>query len=166
MIIVAFFVFVKTGEKDYVKIPDSAIRLRVLANSNSPRDQKIKADISKKLQKELYSLLKHQRDINAARKIINSNMGNLSEMLDDEMKGYEYSYKLDYGTHYFPEKIYKGVKYPEGNYESLLVSLGKAEGDNWWCVLFPPLCVMEAEEKEASDVEYKFFFKEIIKKYF
>ena len=60
-------------------------------------------------------------------------------------------------------KDYVGVKYPEGEYESLVITLGEGKGDNWWCVLFPPLCLVEAEEH--TDVEYKFFVKEIIDKY-
>ena len=64
---------------------------------------------------------------------------------------------------YFPEKIYKGVKYPEGNYESMVVEIGNASGDNYWCVLFPPLCMIEA--KESEDIEYKFFISEIINKF-
>ena len=151
---------------DNVRIPDSAIRFRVLANSNSLSDQKIKQDISERMQKELYEVLKNHKDISSARKIINDNIINFKEVLDNEMKDYKYSYKIDYGMHYFPKKIYKGVEYPEGNYESLLITLGKGSGDNWWCVLFPPLCVMEAEEQAIPNVEYKSFFKEIIEKYF
>lgn len=64
---------------------------------------------------------------------------------------------------YFPEKEYKGVKYDEGYYESLVITLGEGKGKNWWCVLFPPLCLVEAEESDK--VEYKFFIKELIDKY-
>lgn len=153
--------------KDSVKIPDSAIRFRILANSNSPRDQKIKEDIRDKMQKELYSLLQNSKSIDDSRKIINSNMSNFDEILKDSMKDIEYSYSIDYGMHYFPSKTYKGITYDEGNYESLLVTLGNGEGDNWWCVLFPPLCLLEAEESsDVKDVEYKSFIKEIIEKYF
>ena len=73
-------------------------------------------------------------------------------------------FKINYGTNYFPEKIYKGVKYEAGEYESMVVKIGSGSGDNYWCVLFPPLCLMEAEE--TDDVEYKFFIKEIIDKIF
>ena len=66
--------------------------------------------------------------------------------------------------HFFPKKEYKGVVYKEGEYESLLITLGKGQGDNFWCVLFPPLCVME--EDETKDVEYKWFIKDILEKYF
>ncbi len=165
MLLILVSVYKKSN--DSVKIPDSAIRFRILANSNSPRDQKIKEDIRDKMQKELYSLLQNSKSIDDSRKIINSNMSNFDEILKDSMKDIEYSYSIDYGMHYFPSKTYKGITYDEGNYESLLVTLGSGEGDNWWCVLFPPLCLLEAEESsDVKDVEYKSFIKEIIEKYF
>lgn len=165
MLLIVVSVYKKSD--DSVKIPDSAIRFRILANSNSPRDQKIKEDIRDKMQKELYSLLQNSKSIDDSRKIINSNMSNFDEILKDSMKDIEYSYSIDYGMHYFPSKTYKGITYDEGNYESLLVTLGSGKGDNWWCVLFPPLCLLEAEESsDVKDVEYKSFIKEIIEKYF
>ncbi len=165
MLLILVSVYKKSN--DSVKIPDSAIRFRILANSNSPRDQKIKEDIRDKMQKELYSLLQNSKSIDDSRKIINSNMSNFDEILKDSMKDIEYSYSIDYGMHYFPSKTYKGITYDEGNYESLLVTLGSGKGDNWWCVLFPPLCLLEAEESsDVKDVEYKSFIKEIIEKYF
>lgn len=165
MLLLVVSVYKKSN--DSVKIPDSAIRFRILANSNSPRDQKIKEDIRDKMQKELYSLLQNSKSINDSRKIINSNMSNFDEILKDSMKDIEYPYSIDYGMHYFPSKTYKGITYDEGNYESLLVTLGSGKGDNWWCVLFPPLCLLEAEESsDVKNVEYKSFIKEIIEKYF
>lgn len=157
----------KTKEKDSVRIPDSAIRFRVLANSNSPRDQKIKEEVRDKMQKELYSLLENSKSTKQARNLINENMDNFNSILSDEMKDKEYSYTIDYGMHEFPKKTYKGITYEAGEYESLLVTLGEGKGDNWWCVLFPPLCLLEAEESaDTSEVEYKSFIKEIIEKYF
>ena len=67
------------------------------------------------------------------------------------------------GLNYFPEKEFKGITYDEGYYESLVITIGEGKGDNWWCVLFPPLCMLEAEE--STDVEYKSFVKEIVDKY-
>lgn len=162
-----FAVYNRVKENETVKIPDSAIRFRVLANSNSPRDQKIKQDIAKKMQNELYMLLKSTKNVNEARGVINNNMDNFNSILKEETKDLEYSYTIDYGMHEFPEKEYKGVVYDEGYYESLLVTLGEGKGDNFWCVLFPPLCLMEAEETDnTTEVEYKSFIKEIIEKYF
>ena len=154
------------NKSENVKIPDSAIRFRVLANSNSPRDQKIKEDVRDKMQKELYTLLENSKSIKEARGLINDNMDNFNNILEEEMEDKDYSYTIDYGMHEFPEKTYKGITYEAGKYESLLVTLGEGKGDNWWCVLFPPLCLMEAEETNTDEVEYKSFIKEIIEKYF
>lgn len=154
------------NKTENVKIPDSAIRFRVLANSNSPRDQKIKEDVRDKMQKELYTLLENSKSIKEARGLINDNMDNFNNILSKEMEDKDYSYTIDYGMHEFPEKTYKGITYEAGEYESLLVTLGEGKGDNWWCVLFPPLCLMEAEETNTDEVEYKSFIKEIIEKYF
>ena len=164
----SLYLYNKADKKEeVVRIPDSAIRFRVLANSNSPRDQKIKEDIRDKMQEELYNLLKSTKSTSEARKLINENMDDFNNILQTEMKDKEYSYTLDYGMHEFPEKTYKGITYEEGFYESLLVTLGKGEGDNWWCVLFPPLCLLEAEESaNTTEIEYKSFIKEIIEKYF
>lgn len=160
------YVINANNKKESVRIPDSAIRFRVLANSNSPKDQKIKEEVRDIMQKKLYNLLANTSSIKDAREIINENMDEFNNILSDEMKNKDYSYKIDYGMHEFPEKTYKGVVYQAGEYESLLVTLGNGEGNNWWCVLFPPLCVMEAEEQNTSDITYKSFVKEILEKYF
>lgn len=154
-------------KEETVTIPDSAIRFRVLANSNSPRDQKIKEDVRDKMQEELYNLLKNAKDIKEARTLINDKITYFNDIVDEQLKNVEYSYNIDYGMHHFPEKVYKGITYDAGEYESLLVTLGEGKGDNWWCVLFPPLCLLEAEETiNENEVEYKSFIKELIEKYF
>lgn len=159
-------VYNKNKAKEEVRIPDSAIRFRVLANSNSPKDQKIKAEVRDKMQEELYQILKNTKSITEARALINNNLDDFKQILDTEMEDKEYSYKIDYGMHDFPEKKYKGITYEAGMYESLLITLGKGEGDNFWCVLFPPMCLLEAEETSKQEVEYKSFIKDIIEKYF
>ena len=77
---------------------------------------------------------------------------------------YDTEFTINFGNNYFPDKEYKEVLYEKGYYESLVVTLGKGEGDNWWCVLFPPICTLEVEENK--DIEYKFFVKELFEKYF
>lgn len=154
-------------KKESVVIPSSAIRFRVLANSNSPRDQRIKEEVRDKLQKELYMLLENTNTINEARVLIKDKIVDFKNIVEEELEGEAYSYDIDYGMHQFPEKTYKGVVYEAGEYESLLVTLGEGKGDNWWCVLFPPLCLLEAEEKtDTNEIEYKSFIKEKLEKYF
>lgn len=142
---------------------EDMLRIRVIANSNSEYDQNIKTEVSNNLKIKLYNLLKEENDIKNARKIINNNIDNLSNTIEESLKDEEYSYTINYGLNYFPEKEYNGKTYEEGNYESLLVTLGKGEGDNWWCILFPPLCLVEAEESEEK-IEYDFFLKTIFDK--
>ena len=154
----------KVNSKEFV-IPNEAIRLRVVANSNSDIDQKIKYVVTDHIQGKIYELLKNTKGVEEARKIINNNIDYLSSEVEktSDKEGYPFSYEVKYGLNFFPEKTYKGVTYEEGYYESLLVTLGEGKGNNWWCVLFPPLCLMEAEESE--EVEYKFFIQELIDKY-
>ena len=72
---------------------------------------------------------------------------------------------IKYGFNHFPKKKYKGVTYKEGNYESLVITLGSGNGDNFWCVLLPPLCLLEGDDNSSSNIEYKFFVKDLIDKY-
>ncbi|MDD2519242.1 MAG: stage II sporulation protein R [Bacilli bacterium] len=147
-------------------IPNEAIRLRVIPNSNSNADQSIKNKVSTKLQHSMIKLLSNTTSINEARSIIKGNLNNIDKEIGTLLKqeNYNLKYNINFGDNYFPEKTYKGVTYEEGYYESVKVTLGEGLGDNWWCVLFPPLCLIEAEE--STEVEYKFFVKELIKKYF
>jgi len=167
LIILIIGIFIFNNKTEAVVIPNDAIRLRVIPNSNSEYDQQIKMKVSKVLQQNLYNLLKDVKGSNSAREVINANLDEIDKSINELLikEKYDLGYKINYGDNYFPEKEYKGIKYEEGNYESLLVTLGSGTGDNWWCVLFPPLCLVEADESEAEEVEYKFFIQELIEKY-
>ena len=146
-------------------IPNEAIRLRVLANSNSKEDQELKLKVRDELQLYMYELLKDTKGIDQAREKIKQNLDQIEDCVNRTLQKYDSAIKfqIDFGLNYFPDKEYKSVVYPAGEYESVLVTLGEGNGNNWWCVLFPPLCLMEAEESDT--VEYKSFFQELIEKY-
>lgn len=148
-------------------IPDDAIRFRIIANSNSIEDQNIKIQIRNEVQNKLLSLISDSKSIEETRNIINNNLEDIDKIVQNKLKELNVSqkYKINYGNNYFPNKKYKGITYKNGNYESLVITLGNGDGDNFWCVLFPPLCMMEANDQNTSDVEYKFIVKEIIDKY-
>ena len=93
--------------------------------------------------------------------IIKNNLDDIEQIVKNDTKNESYDYNINYGYNYFPEKEYNGKKFNEGNYESLLITLGEAKGDNWWCILFPPLCLIEAEDKNTEEVEYSFFIEEL-----
>lgn len=140
-------------------IPDDAIRVRVIANSNSEEDQELKKEVKTELETYLYENLKNINNVQDADKIINEILPNIKKIVNK----YTDDYNVNYGMNYFPEKEYKSVKYEEGEYKSLVVTLGNGLGENWWCVLFPPLCLLEAEE--STDVEYHSYVVDIINKY-
>lgn len=167
LIIFLFYISMSKVNSKEFKIPDEAIRLRVIASSNSNRDQQVKFKVTDTMEKVIYELLKNAKGVEEARKIINDNMNYIDNKVLETLQKEKYplSYEIKYGLNFFPEKKYKGVTYSEGYYESLVVTLGEGKGNNWWCVLFPPLCLMEAEETEKEEVEYKFFIKELIEKY-
>ena len=147
-------------------IPDEAIRLRIIANSDSEYDQEVKMKVKTKIQNELSILLKGVDNIMESRQIIANNFSNLDKLVSDTLseENYDLGYKINYGYNYFPQKEYNGKVYEEGEYESLLVTLGEGKGSNWWCVLFPPLCIVEAEEDD--EVKYESFFSKLINSLF
>ena len=141
-------------------IPKEAIRIRVLANSNSRADQEEMMKVKGKVENYLYNKLAYVNDINSANTIIENNILELENVIENV---YEGNFTINYGMNYFPEKEYKGIIYDEGYYNSLVISLGKGLGENWWCVLFPPLCMLEGNEMD--DVEYRSLVGDLVNQY-
>ena len=147
-----------TNNKQEVLIPSDAIRFRIKANSNSIKDQQEKLEIKEELEPVLASILSNSSNHNNTKETIMDNMDNIKRVIEK----HNINYEINYGNNYFPEKTYKGVRYPEGNYESLVITLGEGIGENWWCVLFPPLCLLEASEANYDEVTYTTYFQEIL----
>jgi len=141
-----------------IEIPSNAIRFRIIANSNSKEDQALKKIIKNDIEPGLMNKIYQAKSHDEAKKNIISYIPNI----DKTMKKYDTSYEINYGNNYFPEKEYKGVTYKAGEYESLVITLGDGLGDNWWCVLFPPLCLLEADENNLEETEYKLYINKII----
>lgn len=144
-----------------VLIPTESIRFRIIASSNDLEDQETKLEIKEELEPVLTDILSSSSSFEDSRKSIKNNMYNIKNI----MNKFDVPYKVDFGQNYFPEKTYKGVTYKEGEYESLVITLGDGLGDNWWCVLFPPLCLLEASSEDYDDITYTSFIKELIEKY-
>ena len=155
------FLFVLTviylsNNKEEIVIPTQSIRYRIIANSNETKDQMLKLDIKEKINEELMPLLTSADSIDQSRKLIKNNINNIENIISK----YTDDFSVSYGNNYFPQKNYKGINYEAGEYESLVINLGKGLGDNWWCVLYPPLCLIE--EETTSDIEYTSLIKDII----
>lgn len=165
---VVVIVLVNNVKAEEIIIPNDAIRIRVIANSNLAEDQYIKGQVREELQAQLQELLMDAKSIDEVRKILNDNLRDFDFTVERVLKKYHVNmpFEINYGLNFFPEKEFKGVVYEEGYYESIVVTLGKGEGDNWWCVLFPPLCLMEAEEENIDEVEYRSFIKDVLDEFF
>ena len=148
------------NEKEELLIPDDAIRFRVIANSDSKEDQNLKLQVKEDVEKELYKLVSNVKTIEEARTIIENNL----DKVDSILKEYNVDYDISYGNNYFPKKTYKGIEYDEGLYESLVITVGSGLGENWWCVLFPPLCLLDSQEN-LEDTEYEFYATKLINKF-
>lgn len=154
-------ILISRTSQDEIIIPDNAIRFRIIANSNSVIDQTTKMQIAHDLYPELIKTTQNVNSVTEARAQIQASEQTIKPIIEK----YTTDYQINYGNNYFPTKEFKGVTYAAGDYESLVISLGQAKGDNWWCVLFPPLCLLEAENNNTDDVTYQLYTKEILKKY-
>ncbi len=163
VIIVLFFltILLINQENEEFIIPDDAIRFRVIANSNTFEDQALKIEIKNNVENIIENDLLAVKNKQEATKTLKENIPVIENMINN----YNIPFKINYGDNYFPEKKYKGVTYKEGYYESLVVTLGSGEGDNWWCLMFPPLCLMEKETTNLKNNDYQFFIKDIFEKY-
>jgi len=167
-IMILFFVYNNEKVDAEVVIPDGAIRVRVIANSNTIYDQNMKMKVKSYIEENLSVLLLGVETVQEARSIINDNMDSLNSNIEKIFfdNDYNMDFKINFGDNYFPDKEYKGVIYDEGVYESLVVTIGEGVGDNWWCVLFPPLCLLETSEEGVSDVEYRSWVVQMIDRIF
>ncbi len=159
------YLFIGNTNTSKINIPDEAIRFRVIASSNSPTDQQLKIKVKLEIEKELAAILKDKKNFLSADTAIYNNMEiikNKVKTILQKEKNME-TFEINYGNNYFPEKNYNGIKYEEGKYNSLTITLGNGLGENWWCILFPPLCLLD--ENDYDEADYSFYVKEVLDDY-
>ncbi len=169
VIVVAIIITILTlNKQEQVAIPKESIRFRVIANSDSTEDQSLKRTLVNNLTTNINFQEMANQDINMTRKNIKNSLPEFKRVIETTLEASKsnQAYSLNYGQNYFPKKEYNNIIYDEGYYESLVITLGDGQGKNFWCVLFPPLCLIEKEETTTDKVEYKSLIKEIIDKYF
>ena len=134
-------------------ISDSVFRLHVLANSDSAEDQNLKYKVRDKLLEYMNSLCKNTSSKQEAINIANSHLDDFKEIAKNVIieNGYNYDVNVEIGNFEFPTKTYGDISLPSGYYDALRVKIGKAEGQNWWCVMFPPLCFIDVTSGVVPD---------------
>ncbi len=132
------------------EVYDKTLRLHVLANSDSREDQALKLKVRDALLGVITDLVKDCLSKEQAAAIIEANIEALTTCAEDcvRMHGYDYPVTVLTGTEKYPTRVYEGVSLPAGSYWSLRVLIGEGEGQNWWCVLYPPLCIDSAKAEE------------------
>ena len=132
-------------EESFQVIPDDAIRLRILANSDQEIDQQVKRLVRDAVSEQISSWVEYIDDIDEARQLIKSRIPEITETAKQVVATYgEKHVQVEYGEEItFPVKLYDSYLYPAGEYEAVLITIGEGDGANWWCVLFPPLCFLD-----------------------
>lgn len=134
-------------------IYDSVIRLHVIANSDSDEDQALKLAVRDAVLKTTSELLKDARTRGEAEVILSGNLELIEAVAGEQVKksGYGDAVSVSIGMEDYPTREYENLAFPAGEYLSLRVMIGEAQGKNWWCVLFPPLCLSAATEKREAE---------------
>ena len=136
-------------------IPDKVFRLHILANSDSAEDQALKLRVRDRILEESAGLMDGVSTREEAEAAAAQSLPSLQAAAEDEIRqaGYGYSVQAEITHMYFPTRHYESVTLPAGEYDALRISIGEAKGKNWWCVLFPALCLPVAENgAQLSDV--------------
>lgn len=175
IVLFLLFIFIIVCANSYVSavssnISSSVFRLHVIANSDSDEDQNLKYIVRDRVLDYMNSLV----DTNISSKeetmrIVSENLENFKSIAQDTVyeNGYDYEVNVEIGNFTFPTKTYGDIALPAGYYDALRVTIGSAEGKNWWCVMFPPLCFVDVSsgvvpedsketlEESLSDEEYE-----------
>ena len=191
VIILSFLLFIYTticalsyAQNISTDIANNVFRLHVIANSDSKEDQDLKYKVRDNLLSYMNEICKDCKTKQEAISLVEENKENFKQIALDTIKneGYSYDVNIKIGNFEFPTKNYGDISLPAGFYDALRVEIGEAKGQNWWCVMFPPLCFVDvssgvvpeeskemlennlSEEEfalvsESSDSEIQFKFK-------
>lgn len=140
------FGYMKADAKGPSVIPKEAVRLRILANSDSDKDQTLKRKVRDEVKAQIDGWVADLTSFEEARKVIQSHIPEIEKTVENTLKqeGSKDSFQVKFSKNVkFPTKVYGNFIYPAGEYEAVLITIGEGEGANWWCVLFPPMCFLD-----------------------
>ena len=144
--------FDSENELVYEDIVDEIIRFHVIANSDSEEDQNLKLKVRDEIIEFVSSGLSESTSLEESRQFIINNKSQIEAIANSVISknGYSYNISSALSRENFPDKIYGDVVFPQGEYEAYRIIIGEGKGENWWCVMFPPLCFVDGT-KEAVD---------------
>ena len=123
-------------------LSNSIFRLHIIANSDSKEDQELKLKVRDKIVEYMNTIIPKDYDKNSVVSVAQNHLDDFKKIAIETIKenGYDYPVNVNIGNYYFPTKSYGDISFPAGNYDGLKIEIGNSAGQNWWCVLFPPLC--------------------------
>ena len=162
ILIFLFLLYIFINAYSYVNaisnnLSDNVFRLHVIANSDSVEDQNLKYIVRDKLISYMNNLCSNCTNKEEAIKIVNNNISSFQEIAKKTIleNGYNYNVAVEVGNFEFPTKTYGDISFPAGYYDALKVKIGTAKGQNWWCVMFPPLCFIDVTSGVVPDSSKK-----------
>lgn len=135
------------------ELRDGVLRLHIIANSDTEADQNLKLAVRDEILKSSTDIFKNCNTTDDAIVAADANINNISEIANRVIKenGFNYGARVSVGERYFDTREYDDFTLPAGTYKSLIVDIGSAQGKNWWCVVFPCVCVPTASDASLSD---------------
>ena len=166
MIMVTFFTIglIVVEAKD----DESYLRVHIRANSNNEKDQDVKYKVKAAVVDYLTPKIAAGSTFKEVYNLLESNLTNIECVADKVLNenGFTYTSSAKLNEEYFPTRSYNEYTLNNGFYDALIINLGTGKGDNWWCVVYPPLCFIGAEGTGRTDIKYKSKFVEIIQNFF
>lgn len=161
---IAGLCFAFAGTEQKTTEHDAYLRVHIRANSNGDADQKVKYLVRDRVVELLTPTVAGAEDKQTAVSLIRARLGEVSAAADEVLRrnGFYYGARASLREEEFPTRVYDGVTLEAGVYDALIVELGTGKGDNWWCVVYPPLCFTGGN----TNVVYKSKIIEIIDKFF
>ena len=143
------------NELVYEDIVNEIIRFHVIANSDSDEDQSLKLKVRDKVVEFVSSSLRNCESLDDARDFLISNKSEIESIAKSvvDENGYSYNVTSTLSRENFPDKVYGDVVFPQGEYEAYRILIGEAKGQNWWCVMFPPLCFVDGTKEVVDSKE-------------
>lgn len=166
------------------EIPNDVFRFHILANSDSEEDQALKLKVRDKVLEKTKILFDTANSKSDAEEFVKANLETIEKIAQNEVykNGYNYPVKAEVVNMHFDTRYYESYTLPSGMYDALRITIGNAKGHNWWCVMYPSICISTVDEgkdraKDAlsddeysvvtdNKVEYKFFIVELFQKIF
>ena len=135
-----------------VGISEKIIRFHVLANSDSDEDQELKLKVRDEVIGYMTPILNESKSLDESRELLLSSQEKVINIAKEVIRkeGYDYDVNVELAMTNFPVKTYGNVTLPQGEYEAFRVLIGEAKGQNWWCVMFPPLCFIDMSKGQIS----------------